>query len=440
MKKYLGIVLAAGMVLTTGHVVTAKAKGITITQGDLTATLNGDAKVQGFWVNNRNGDDDNGFSQLYRIKLDVTSKEGVSFHAREIYSGSRWTGDSHANVSGDVNNTSVTENGLLGSGQGGGDAASLDYGYVQYTKGNFSFSAGRQISNWGFNLVDSDARYDRFLVIQKVGGVSLLGIWDRRADTTPWDDNDNGDRLAVAAIGSNSGWFWGVLYSHWYGGDGYNLRNVDLLSPMVKGKVAGITITSALNYMGEGADSGGSFGDSGSGALFQNACWSGFLRLGYQIGPVYLEGQGAFVNHGGLVAQGFDTFSSIINNSLKNDQNPTSIIDFGGYGYDGDNQTIFAVRASYQVVKDLTLQTSLGYLSQDAFVGQPAIGAAFPHNNAFTRASDLSGTFFDLQAHYKLTSYAELFATFGIIGGDYNSASAPNVGNWAAKAGVVFSF
>ncbi len=114
---------------------------------------------------------------------------------------------------------------------------------MQFPLAGWTVRVGRQEANWAFNFLTSDDRRDRILALRKFGGVTVIGLMDKRAEGSLTNDKADGDLFAAAAIGVNNGWLWGVLPGYWNAtkptdGGSYALAEAKLLAPSSRARLA----------------------------------------------------------------------------------------------------------------------------------------------------------------------------------------------------------
>lgn len=333
---------------------------------------------------------DNGFANLLRVKADFRHEgTGVSLHTSTQLAGSRWTGD-------------VRGDGTRAYSADGNENVTLDLGYVQIPFANRTvLRVGRQASSWSNCFLVCDDRRDRILgLIPTAAGTVILG-YDRRRDTTSFANPDNGDMWNLGLVTRVGGFNVGLLYVNWLentdGGSGqtdqYPIQGMHIFSPYIQGQVTdNVNMAFGLNYFGGNAI------DFGNGQVFADNAWSQYLRLGTSLDVVDLNFQAVLTQDGGSVSQGFDTYSSLLNNNPDSTASPTSLVRMGGAsGLKGHEEMLFIAQAGFNVSPALTLKGAIGYYDID--------------NSA---ASDDSMVF-DLQAHYRLNEAVSTSVTWGMI-------------------------
>lgn len=368
----------------------------------------GDFLFTGYRVDTGAADDTAAYRQITRLKAHFKNADGVQVHTRLLLNANVWAGDAYASTS--TNDQGITTGGDVG----------LDYGFVHVPLGGtWALRVGRQEANWGFNFNTSDDRRDRILLMGKVGGTTLLFLNDKRIEGLTTSDDDDGDMYSAAAIGTAGGWLWGVVgaYFKGWGSEGYSASDVILVSPFIKGKIGSVSLEGTYNFTGNGE------------YLWTDSSHAAFLRGGMNLGALTAELQGVLVIDGGLVAGGWDSFSSLIHNSPDNYPSPTRIggLNIGGLGktdgpfaaFNNDNFD------RYGLMGRLTWKSG-----KVKVMG--ALGAIHYDNDG----ADETVTFEDVQVHYQLTDSTTLWGTLGVAqSDDYIGEDV-----WAASVNLKTNF
>jgi len=376
-------------------------------------------KAQGFAIDSeafgQPSDTDTGWANYLRLKADFKDENtGVSVHTSIELAGSRWKGD---------NRGTVVSPGATGqyNPSSGGDNTRLDLGYVQVPFANGTIlRVGRQASNWNNCFLVCDDRRDRILSIIPTAAGSVLAIYDRRRDMTDFDNSDNGDLFALGLVTEAADFDVGLLYVHWLNNsktgdtDPYVLSGVHLFSPYISGNLTdNLSLTAGLNFTTSGSITTGN-----SGQYFNDPALAEYLRLGTSLGGAELNFQVAAAQDGGLISNGFDTYSSLINNNPDSTASPTSLYRMGGtLGIESFNEYLVAGQAILPINSKLSLRGALGMLNVD------------------NGSADDSSMFYDIQAHYQINSAVSTSATFGVLTKNDvartagNSLSPESVGN-----------
>ena len=350
------------------------------------------------------GDQATGFEQRIRLQSVFETDGGVQVHTRLNLMNDRWSGDGSGVDTDDE--TPFT------AGNRAHRNVELDYGYVSVPFAGGRVNVGRQMSNWGpTGLTATDDRRDRISYVRPLGGGHTgIAIYDRRQATDETDRSTDGNSYLGALVGPLAeGVQYGLLVAQFTSGgsDGtYALRGSTLLSPYIEGQAGDFNYGAGFHYLGDGR------------ALYSEDTIAGYIHGGFQMTPEFkLEGQVFHAADGALIAGGYDSYSSLINNSPDHDQSATSIgalnlsglgprvvadpttgdLIAGTEGQDGMSRTLVATRGTFQMM-DWTFIGALGWVNYDE--------------------SDLGGededvVFVDAQAHYQLTPSTKVFATAG---------------------------
>lgn len=382
MKKHASaLALAALLAVPAAHAQTA-------------VDFSGELEVNGYNLDfDAGGDDTRGLQQLLRLGATVKLDQGVQVVTRMNLMDNRWEGDQRADVvgspaPGDELNTPFSPD--------AGDVVTLDLGYVQLPMGPGVLRIGRQESNWANCFVSCDDRRDRIIWVGQVGGFTSGVIYDKRAEINPSVDDDVTGYSAFA-VGKVGPVLAGLLFYHVRYDESFpDPRRADdelnLLSPYFQGKLGGIEASGAFAYQDN--------------PLFDDEQLGAYLRAGFNLGAIKLEGQALWTD-GYAPNQGWDTFSSMINNSPENDNSPVSVARVGG------DTLGFAARVTGNLNNQLKL-----------------VGAAgmYDDGDDTVFGSDTETTFVDLQAQYQMTKSTLLWATAGRVSLDTPAGDADLTG------------
>lgn len=358
---------------------------------ELPVKLSGDAYVRGFTKDQARGADAKGFAQMIRVGADFKAEEGVQVKTRTVLSGTTWEGDIHTTNADKGNNNPVY----------GQERLRLDYGFIEIPKNGFTLRAGRQVADWGECFNTCDDRRDRILLLKQLGPVFAGIDYDKRYEGAGATEGDDVDMWALVLFSKIDTFDVGMLTGYWTNmnakGEGYrNLNHVLNVSPTLKGKMGNLEINGVYNYLGQGERY----------STYPDSHHAAFMRLGYPLGLFKIEAQGVWVINGGLVATGFDTFSSLVNNNQTHNASNTSQITLTGLGtkrdYKKDDHQMYATRLSYDILSDLK--------------GLLALGHYTTWNN--TLKKDEKNLTYDAGLVYNFTPKTKLSGKYGLIDGD----------------------
>ncbi|MES1933389.1 hypothetical protein T35B1_12307 [Salinisphaera shabanensis T35B1] len=354
-------------------------------------------------------DNDNGFAHYLRVKADLKHEEtGVEVHTRVELAGDRWSGDQRDYQTSSDNSFNADNR---------GDNVRLDLGFVQIPFQYGLLRVGRQEANWNNCFLVCDDRRDRALFLTKLGKVSAFIGYDRRQDNTGYLNEDNGDQIFpgfVAPLGE-SGWSLGFLYVHWldnYNGDlvgpagprnTYVLSNTNIYSPYMQGSVGPVDISFGGNWLEGGNVNANQTAEGGD--YFNDDAYSGYFRIGADVGMFELKAQYVATRDGGLMSTGFDTYSSLINSSPESTANPTSLYQMGRYlGREGFDESLYIASIGMNVTEKFAVRGALGFLDIEV-----------PDSAAVNGETSDTSTVYDLQASYQLNEAVRTWATLGML-------------------------
>ena len=350
--------------------------------GDI--SFKGDMNVEGFRVDAEGVSDvDAGYSSRIRLAGTAKTDGNVSVNFRLLLNNSIWSGDQR-----DTTDTDTLQGAYE---QTASDPVAVDYGYIQMPIAGWTVRAGRQVANWAGCFITCNENRDRLLAMKRFGSTTVIFINDKRsegpiahpnywsADTAT--DNDS-DMYSAAAIGMHKGWLWGLLISHWAGEENVLLNGNTGIMPYVKGKVAGVSLEASLNYI------------TGGDILYTDGGLSGFLRAGYDLDKVTIEGLALFTTGGGLIDVGFDTYSMTIQNTPKTNASNVSQVQLGrNFGTNEDyDEYLIAAKLSGKVAEGVTLSGAVGVANVD------------------DGSTETDYVFFNAQASYQLAKTTDIYA------------------------------
>lgn len=344
-------------------------------------------------------EDRRGILQLLRLGANIKLDDGVQIVTRMNLSNRQWSGD-RSNIDIDIDGDDYAYSIDGAYSPDAADNVTLDLGYLQLPLGPGILRIGRQESNWGNCFVSCDDRRDRIQYVTRLGGTNIGLGYDKRVegDFGPGPDADDDQTGYYGfAVGQLGPVVAGLLIYHLRYDDNAAtpMRDgtVTLVSPYFQTKVAGIDLSGTFAYQNM---------DPGQGSMDDRL--GAYLRAGYDFGVAKVEGQLVWTD-GYAPNQGFDSFSSMINNSPENKNSALSVTNIGA-------DTIgFAARVYGNVTEQLKLVAAAGVYDDGDAVERGYAGR------------DEKLTFFDLQAHYQVTPSTLIWATAGRVNVDPASGS-----------------
>lgn len=339
-------------------------------------------------------EDGRGIRQLLRLGANIKLDDGVQIVTRMNLSNREWSGD-RSNIDIDIDGDDVAYSIDGAYSPDAADNVTLDLGYLQLPLGPGILRIGRQESNWGNCFVSCDDRRDRIQYVTRLGGTNIGLGYDKRDEGAfgpgPKTDDDRTGYYGFA-VGQLGPVVAGLLIYHVRYDDNFpppmGDGTVTLVSPYFQTKVAGIDLSGTFAYQNM---------DPGQGSLDDQL--GAYLRAGYDFGVAKVEGQLVWTD-GYTPNQGFDSFSSMINNSPENKNSALSVTKIGA-------DTIgFAARVYGNVTEQLKLVAAAGVYDDGDAAKRGYEGR------------DEKLTFFDLQAHYQVTPSTLIWATAGRVNVD----------------------
>ena len=354
-------------------------------------------------------DSDNGFAHYLRVRADFKHEEtGVEVHTRVELAGDRWSGDARP-TQGTSPNAFNADN--------DGDNVRLDLGFVQIPFKFGLLRVGRQEANWNNCLLVCDDRRDRALFLTKLGDINAFIGYDRRQDNTTFLNEDNGNQALSGFVAPlwDSGWSLGLVFVHWfnnYNGDlvgptgarnVYPISNTTLYSPYMQGSLGPLDISFGGNWVNGGNVNVNQTPEDGD--YFGDDAYSGYFRIGADLGMFELKAQYVGTRDGGLISTGFDTYSSLINSNPESTANPTSLYQMGRtLGREGFDESLYIGSVAVNVTEKFAVRGALGFLDIEV-----------PDSAAVNGSTSDTSTVYDLQASYQLNEAVRTWATLGMI-------------------------
>jgi len=341
---------------------------------------------------------DRASAQLLRLGVNAKLSDGVQLVTRLNLSNRTWTGDAGSANPGAGSGVFTPDD---------GDDVTLDLGYVQLPLAGV-LRVGRQESNWANCFVSCDDRRDRIQWVTKVGDTNIGLGYDKRFEGATNNDDDSTGYYGFA-IGKLGPVVAGLLIYHVRYSDDFPTAGLagdelTLVSPYFQTKLAGVNLQGAFAYQDN--------------PVFDDAQLGAYLRAGYDFGVVNVEGQLVW-SDGYAPNQGFDSFSSIINNSPENKNSALSRARIG-------SDTIgVAARVSGNVTKQVKLVGAVGYYDNG-------------DSTDFGPANEYEMTFVDLQAHYQLTPSTTVWATAGRVKVDPAAGDERDVDAFSVNVRTTF--
>ncbi len=358
---------------------------------------------------------DKGAQSRFRLGLSLSNDSDWSLHTR-LLGFYNWAGDRRQSTGAGSNYSSDLNS----------DSLSLDLAFIEYTGiDTWSIRVGRQAATWGYGFTIADDRRDRILARQITpldkGFLGFMAIYDLRFSTDHYDasalhqntGNNYSDDLHginVLMFGKYDGLDWGVNATYMNGADSvakpitnpYGIEDFYLLAPYASKTFDKISLKGAANIMFSNSD------DDGITNAWGNNSLAAFVEAGYQFTPEFqLQAQvGAFVD-GGMVGRSWDSYSLLLNNNPRNNNNPAFVGQFGGFGkISYETGQLYAVRANWNSSEKLKFTFAAGQMNMEGWTG-----------------SEIETTFYDVKALYMFDANHSIELRAGHADGDVDATS-----------------
>jgi hypothetical protein len=363
-------------------------------------TYSGDAYVRAYFKNTTGDTGNQAFNQFFRFNVNAKPDENLTVKVGAILSSDTWEGDNHKNIQAGGN----AVGGINDDSLGNGSITHLDHAVIEYNKNNWVTSVGRHAVSTPGSFLTSDDRRDRIQVLKIRDNYDVIALaYDKRAEDVLTNSNDDLDMYSANYYGAFNSYKYAVQTGYW-NSKKYNVLNsaingvvnldeVKQFSPQLEGQFLGLDFNFYYTLL---------FGGS---AVFKNDHHSAALKLAHDFGFMKVEAQSIVIRNGGLVASGFDTLSSIINNSPDHNQSSIKLKTIGfGLGNKKADESLHMARFSKTFGTDFTATIGGGW-------GEFYNTAATP----LQRNSVVDAT-----AKYNISQFLILTAAYGHFFGDYD--------------------
>jgi|GEM_PF-697918 len=320
--------------------------------------FSGDAYVRGYFKNGMSPDKTNSFSQFFRLNVDAKPDDNLTIKTGVVLAGENWEGDNHRAINYTNPYTGATTaatgtaiGGTNDDGFGNGNVTHLDHAVIDYNKDGWVTSVGRMPVSSPGNFLTSDDRRDRIQVLKIFNNYHVLAlVYDKRSEGTLNDGRDDLDMYSVNYYGLTPHFKYALQTGWWYSkkftantANLTNLDNVKQFTPQLEGKLLGIDYHLYYTILWGGT------------ALYKNDHHAAAIRLTKDLDVVTADYEGTFTKRGGLIAGGFDTLSSIINNSPDHNQSQIKMRTIGfGLGVTKKDEYVHMVKFSKAFTQEFT--------------------------------------------------------------------------------------
>lgn len=350
--------------------------------------FSGDAYVRGYFINGTGPDKTQAFNQFFRLNVDAKPDDYLTIKTGLVLAAENWEGDNHAKV---TNGTAI--GGTNDDGSGNGNVTHLDHAMIDYNKDGWITSVGRMPVSSPGNFLTSDDRRDRVQVLKVFTNYHVLAfVYDKRSEGTLSNSRDDLDMYSVNYYGLTPDFKYALQTGWWHskkfisGANLVNLDNVKQFTPQLSGSVLGIDYNLYYTILWGGS------------AYYKNDHHAAAARLTKNFEVVKIDYEGTFTKRGGLIAGGFDTLSSIINNSPDHNQSSIKMKTIGfGLGVTKKDEYLHMVKIS----KDFTPEFTASIGGGRAHILTAALGNTIEKNfvldatakYAFSKNLNLAGAY-----------------------------------------------
>jgi hypothetical protein len=375
--------------------------------------FSGDAYVKMYNLNAHNvgNASTQAFNQFFRLNADAKVDDNLTVKTGLVLSGDNWEGDSHrtltttSTATGTTTGTAVS--GTNDNGTGNGSITHLDHAVIEYAKDGWITSVGRHAVTSPGSFLTSDDRRDRVQVLKVFPTYDVLAfVYDKRAAGTITDKRDDLDMYSVNYYGSWNQFKYALQTGYWvskkYGAttSAYNgvvnLDNIKQVTPQLSTKIANVDLDLYYTMLWGGS------------AYYKNDHHSLAFKAGSDLEFAKVEFEAIYTKRGGLIAGGFDTLSSIVNNNPDHNQTHIALRNIGfALGNKDAKESMHMVRFTKKVTTDLTASLSAG-------MGKFYVWSI---TNAFT-AREEKNTILDATLKYDLSKALAINAKYGKFFGD----------------------
>ncbi|MBC7539163.1 MAG: hypothetical protein H7281_10100, partial [Bacteriovorax sp.] len=249
---------------------------------------------------------------------------------------------------------------------GNGNITHLDHAVIEYKKDGWITSVGRHAVTTPGCFLTCDDRRDRVQVLKVLKDYSVVAFaYDKRGEGSLTNARDDLDMYTVNYYGLTENFKYALQTGYWVskkydatttGFNSVNLDNIKQVSPQIEGKLLGVDYNFYYTLLFGGK--GTLFGTP----IYKNDHHAFALKLAHDFEIVKVEAQSIVTINGGLIAGGFDTLSSVINNSPDHNQSSIKLRTIGfGLGVVKKNESVHMLRISKSITTELSVSLGGGY-------------------------------------------------------------------------------
>jgi hypothetical protein len=326
-----------------------------------TLDFSGDAYVKGYFKNSTGPDGTSAFNQLIRLNFEAKPDEHLKIKTGLVLSSNSWEGDNHSSIA----NSGTAIGGTNDNTVGNSYVNHLDYGLIEYSKNGWITSLGRQKVTSPGSFLTSDDRRDRIQVLKFFSPTEVLAIvYDKRFEGKLNDSRDDLDMYSLNYYGSYNQFKYALQSGYWYSkkfnASGLtqpgivNLNKVKQFTPQLSFEFQKINFDFYYTLLWGGAD------------YYKSEHHSFAVKLTKEFDSFKGEYESTLTKHGGLVASGFDTLSSVINSNPDHNQSSIALKRIGlGSGNNSVNESLHMLRFTKLLMPELQITFGTGFAKID---------------------------------------------------------------------------
>lgn len=353
--------------------------------------FSGDAYVRGYFVNGTDPYSTQAFNHFFRLNVDAKPDDNLTLKTGLVLAAETWEGDTHKPIYGSGTNNSGTavggtnENDPLATGNG--NATHLDHALIEYKKDSWIYSAGRHAVTTPGCFLTCDDRRDRVQIVKITPTYDVFAFaYDKRTEGSLTNSKDDLDMITVAYYGAAPLFKYALQAGYFKQPNKGSLNRVKQFTPQLTGNLLGIDYNFYYSILWGGT------------SFYKNDHHSAAIRLTKDLEVVKIDYESTFTKRGGLIVSGFDTLSSVINNSPDHNQSSIKMRTIGyGLGVTKKDEYVHMVKIS----KAFTQEFSASIGGGRAHILTAAAGNTIEKNSildatakyAFSKNLNLAGAY-----------------------------------------------
>lgn len=357
--------------------------------------FSGDAFIRGYFKNGTGPDHEQAMNQFFRLNADARPDDHLAIKTGLILSSDTWEGDNHTTNA--QSSTSINDNGA-----GKSTVTHLDHAIIEYSNEGTIASFGRHAVSSPGNFLTADDRRDRIQLLKFFPSNDVLAVvYDVRAAGSLSNTRDDLDMYSLNYYGTYKTFKYALQTGYWinkkfttdtFNNVFVNLDNVKQFTPQLSTKFFETNIDLYYTILW------------GGNAVYRRDHHAFAAKLTHDFDLVKTELETIYTRNGGLVATGFDSLSSVVNNNPEHSQSSINLRNIGsGLGASTADESMTMLRLTKALHSNLLCSLGLG-------TGQFYISSTKPIEH---------DTIFDATVKYTLSKFMDLNFKYGKFFGDF---------------------